>query len=138
MMNGKTEIGLLIVRLVLGVTFLVHGLDKFQSGLGNIAGWFESIGLPGFLAYVTAVIETVGGAAIILGLGTRIAAALFGVLMIGAMFSVKFSAGFTGNGQSAGFELDLALFALSLLLVLTGSRYLAVDSLFGRSRQTES
>jgi putative oxidoreductase len=35
-----------------GITFAVHGCSKFQMGLGNVAGWFESIGIPGVLAWL--------------------------------------------------------------------------------------
>jgi putative oxidoreductase len=47
----KNEIGALILRVTLGALFLIHGIVKFQGGIENIVGWFESIGLPGFMAY---------------------------------------------------------------------------------------
>ncbi|MED0669664.1 DoxX family protein [Aneurinibacillus aneurinilyticus] len=128
-MTKKSEIGILILRLVLGITFLIHGLDKFQSGIGNIAGWFESIGLPGFLAYIIATIETVGGLAVILGLGTRIVSFLFILVLAGAIITVKIAVGFTGNGQMAGYELDLALLAIAVHLAINGSSLYSVDAL---------
>lgn len=137
-MTKNVEAGVLIARLVLGITFLVHGVMKFQSGIGNIAGWFESIGLPGFAAYVIAVIELVGGIAMIAGIGTRIVAVLFALVMIGAIVKVKLDVGFAGNGQMAGYELDLALLALSVLLALSGSRLLSLDRLFSRSKESGS
>ncbi|GLY10994.1 DoxX family protein [Pseudobacillus badius] len=133
-MNRKYEWSALILRVVLGVSFLVHGLAKFQGGLGNIAGWFDSIGLPGFLAYGVAFLEAAGGIALVIGLGTKVLSALFALLMIGAMVKVKLAAGFLGDGQSAGYELDLAFLAMAVSLVLTGSKLYSVDSLlFGRS-----
>lgn len=134
-MTRNVEIGVLISRLVLGITFLVHGFTKFQGGIGNTAGWFQSIGLPGFGAHIIAGIELVGGIAIILGLGTRLVAALFGLTMVGAMVKVKLAAGFMGNQQMAGYELDLALLALSILLMLTGSNLLSLDRLFGGNEE---
>ncbi|MEZ2656727.1 DoxX family protein [Aneurinibacillus aneurinilyticus] len=128
-MTKKSEIGILILRLVLGITFLIHGLDKFQSGIGNIAGWFESVGLPGFLAYIIATIETVGGLAVILGLGTRIVSFLFILVLAGAIITVKIAVGFTGNGQMAGYELDLALLAIAVHLAINGSSLYSVDAL---------
>ena len=54
-MTNKLEIGALVLRVVLGITFFIHGLVKFrQGGIENIVGWFASIGLPGALAYVVA------------------------------------------------------------------------------------
>ena len=83
-MMKKIEVSTLILRLVLGVTFFVHGLVKFQGGIENIVGWFEAIGLPGVLAYGVALLEMVGGIALIVGLGSRIVSALFVLLMLGA------------------------------------------------------
>ena len=113
----KNDVGTVILRLVLGLTFFIHGLSKFQGGLGNTAGFFESLGIPGFLAYAVAVIELIGGILLILGIGTRIISVLFAVIMLGAIFTVKLSAGFLGNGQMAGYELELALLAMSIFLV---------------------
>lgn len=131
-MNRYAEWSAFIIRLVLGITFFVHGVVKFQGGIANTAGWFDSIGLPGILAYVVAFIETVGGLALILGIGTRIFSALLAVVMVAAIFKVKLAAGFLGNGQMAGYEFDLALLAMSVSLALTGSSFLALDQLFSK------
>ena len=82
---NKIEVSTFLLRIVLGISFFVHGLVKFQGGIGNIAGWFDSMGIPGFLAYVVGTIELVGGIALILGLGTRIVSALLAIIMIGAI-----------------------------------------------------
>jgi putative oxidoreductase len=112
----KNDFGALLLRVTLGIIFFVHGIVKFQSGIENIAGWFRSIGLPGFMAYAVALLETIGGIALIIGLGTRIVSALFGILMIGAIIKVKLAVGFLGNGQMAGWEFDLALLVISIYL----------------------
>ncbi|KPV58445.1 oxidoreductase [Paenibacillus sp. A3] len=130
-MTMFSELGALIVRIVLGVTFLLHGLQKFQSGIEKAAGFFQSIGLPGFLAYAVGGIELIGGICMILGLGVRVFGALFSIIMLGAILTVKLPQGFVG-----GYELDLALFAMSLHLLISGNRVLAVDSLF-RKRSAE-
>lgn len=135
-MNKNYEAGSLILRLVLGITFLVHGVIKFQSGLDNIAGWFQSIGLPGFAAYAIAIIEAAGGIALIAGLGTRVVSALFGLIMLGAIFKVKLAAGFAGNGQMAGYELDLVLLAIAIHLLINGSRLYSLGSLFKSGSQS--
>ncbi|MDQ0338811.1 putative membrane protein YphA (DoxX/SURF4 family) [Caldalkalibacillus uzonensis] len=133
-MSKRYEWSLLILRVVLGLSFFVHGLVKFQSGINNIAGWFSSIGLPGFLAYVVAIIELAGGIAMILGIGTRLVAFLFTFIMIGAIFTVKMSAGFLGNEQMAGYELDLTFLAMSIALLISGSRLYSLDQVLFRSR----
>lgn len=125
----------MILRVVLGITFLVHGIDKFQTGLSNIAGWFESIGIMGFLGYVVAFIELIGGIALIIGLGTRVVSALIAIVMLGAIFSTKLSIGFIAAG---GYELDLALLAMAIALLISGSRLLALDNtLFKSAKKTD-
>ncbi|WHY86548.1 DoxX family protein [Neobacillus novalis] len=125
----KNEIGALILRVTLGALFLIHGIVKFQGGIENIVGWFESMGLPGFMAYGVALIEIVGGVALIIGVATRLISALFALLMIGATLKVKLAVGLLGNGQMAGYELDLAFLAMAVFLVINGSKLLSVSQL---------
>lgn len=136
----KIEVSTLILRLVLGVTFFIHGLVKFQGGIENIVGWFDSIGLPGVLAYGVAVLEMVGGLALIIGLGSRIVSALLVLLMLGAIVKGKLAVGFLGNGQGAGWELDLALLAMALFIAINDSKMFALDKVFfkGQNNQTQS
>ncbi|HWO98973.1 MAG TPA: DoxX family protein [Bacillus sp. (in: firmicutes)] len=136
-MNMKYEGSSFLLRVILGITFFLHGLSKFQGGITNIAGWFDSIGLPGFLAYAVAIIELAGGIAMILGIGTRLVAVLFAIVMIGAIFTVKISAGFMGNGQAAGYELDLLLLVLSIHFAVNGSRLWSLDSIISKSPSDE-
>ncbi|HBI03273.1 MAG TPA: hypothetical protein DDY49_04490 [Paenibacillaceae bacterium] len=136
-MTRNIEAGGLILRLVVGLTFFIHGVAKFQGGIENIAGWFGTLGLPGFLAYIVASIELVGGIALILGLGTRIVSALFIVIMLVAIFTAKLSLGFLGNGQMAGYELDILLMAMSAYLLLNGSTMYSFDSLLSKKSQNK-
>jgi putative oxidoreductase len=132
MMLLKNEVGALILRVVLGITFFIHGFVKFQGGIENQVGWFSSIGLPGFLAYVVAIIELVGGFALFIGLGTKVISALLAILMIGATVKVKLALGFLGNGQMAGYELDLALLAMAAYLAINGSKLLSLNQLISQ------
>ncbi|WP_028558929.1 DoxX family protein [Paenibacillus pinihumi] len=129
-MNNRMEIGLLLIRVVLGITFAIHGYDKFHSGIDNTAQWFASIGLPQFLTYVVALLELVGGILLTLGLASRIISALYAIIMVFAIFMVKISVGFIG-----GAEIDLALFAMAILIVLAGSGKFALDRVFFNSSQ---
>src|SRR3954454_13189192 len=131
-MSSKHEVGALILRLVLGITFFVHGFVKFSGGIENQVGWFSSIGLPGVLAYVVAIIELVGGFALFIGFGTKITSVLLAILMIGATLKVKFALGFLGNGQMAGYEFDLALLAMAIYLAINGSKLLSVNRLISQ------
>lgn len=114
-MNEKT-IGLVIARVILGITFALHGLAKFQDGINGTAEFFSSVGIPSFLAYIVAGIELVGGILMVLGIFTKVVAALLIVIMLGAIGTVKYSMGFLD-----GFELDLALLALAVVAFTTNS-----------------
>lgn len=128
-MNQKTVgYGLLVARVVLGIIMLAHGIQKWM-GIEGVVGMFQDmIGLPGFLAYVTAAVELVGGLALIVGFKVRIASILIGIIMVGAIVTVKIPmVGFFGNGQMAGWEYDLSLLALAVLLSLSGSQLFSID-----------
>ena len=131
-MLRKNEVGTIILRVFLGATFFIHGLAKFQGGIENTVGFFESLGLPGFTAYLVALIELIGGIAVVLGVGTRIIAILFAIVLAVAIAKVKLAAGFLGNGQMAGYELDLALFVISIYLATTNKSFLALDNVLFR------
>ncbi|MGW9100397.1 DoxX family protein [Priestia megaterium] len=133
-MENKYELSALILRVVLGITFFIHGVVKFQGGIENTVGWFSSIGLPGFLAYAVALIEVVGGLALVLGLFTRLVSILFALLMIGAIVKVKLAVGFLGNGQMAGYELDLAFLAMAVSIAITGSKAYALDQFIFKNK----
>jgi putative oxidoreductase len=122
-MMNKNEMGALLLRVVLGITFFVHGVSKLQGGMENTAGWFSSIGIPGFLAYVVAGIELIGGVALIVGLGTRIVSSLMALIMLGAIVKVKLGSGFLG-----GYELDLVLMVIAIYLAINGSSMISLDS----------
>lgn len=113
-MNKHQNWGMLIIRLALGLVFLAHGIQKFTD-LAGVEGFFESVGIPapGAMAVIVALVEALGGLAIIFGVGMRIAAALIAIVMVVAIVTVKFSAGFFG-----GYELDLVLLLVAIGLIL--------------------
>ncbi|MFD1862907.1 DoxX family protein [Planococcus chinensis] len=134
-MMNKLEASKLVLRLVLGISFLLHGIAKFQGGIANTAGWFDSIGIPGVIAYAVAVIEVAGGISLIVGLGTRAVSILLGILMLGAIFTAKLPAGFLGNGTGAGYELDIAFLAIAIFLAVNGSKMFALDGVLSKTQQ---
>lgn len=131
-MNKNVGVALLVLRIALGVIFLFHGIDKFQNGIENAAGFFTSLGLASFLAYITAVIEIIGGIMMIAGLGTRVVGFLFAIIMVGAIVTVKLSLGLIN-----GFEFELALLAMSITLVMTGSPWVSIDRLIYKLRMED-
>ncbi|MEK7646400.1 MAG: DoxX family protein [Patescibacteria group bacterium] len=108
----KADLGILILRVGLGVTFLVHGIAKL-SGMEGTIGFFGSLGLHSSLAWAVALIETIGGAMLILGVWTMVPALLLVAVMIGAIITTKIGKPFMG-----GYELDFVLL-MSLLAAAT-------------------
>src|SRR2546428_11989207 len=108
--------GLVPLRLVVGLVFIVHGGQKlFVFGVGGAAVFMDRVGFPWpFLAAVVVIaVEILGGLALILGLGTRLAAALLAIDMVVAILAVRLAAGFGG-----GYEIGVTLLAASLSLAL--------------------
>lgn len=129
-----TSVGLLVLRVVLGVVLAAHGWQKFsQYTLAGTTSSFEQMGVPlaSVAAPVVATLELAGGVALILGLLSRIFAALLAADMLGALFLVHLSAGiFVDNG---GYELVAILAAGAAAIALAGPGKISVDQLiFGR------
>lgn len=113
----------LILRVILGGLFVLHGIDKFDTGISNVEGFFDSSGvpLPGLTAPLTAVLEIVLGITLIIGLATRLSAAVLTLILVGAIVWVK-APDILGSS-----ELDLAYIAGLLALVLLGPGRLSAD-----------
>jgi putative oxidoreductase len=129
--------GITLLRVVLGIVFLMHGGQKlFVYGLEGVTGSFTQMGIPAasLAAIFTMAVEFGGGLALLLGLFTRVAAALTAVVMLGALFTVHLAAGFF---LPNGYEFVLTLLAASGALVLLGSGPLAVDNLLARRSSGE-
>jgi putative oxidoreductase len=126
-----TDYGIALLRISLGIMFIAHGvvLKLFTFGLAGTAGFFESIGLPGFLAYVVFGMEAVGGILLVLGVRTReVSAALLPVLA-GALW-VHAGNGWVFSNANGGWEYPLYLIVLAAAQVLLG------EGAFALSRRT--
>ncbi|MDQ1235172.1 putative oxidoreductase [Paenibacillus sp. SORGH_AS306] len=132
----KVNVATVIMRVVLGILFLAHGISKAQMGFGNVATWFQSMGIPGFMAYIVGTIEIVGGILLIVGLLTRYVSIAFIVILLGAIFTAKLSAGLMGNGQMAGYELDLSFIVIALYLALANNTSWSLDGLLFKKNRT--
>ncbi len=117
----------IVLRLVLGALLFYHGFDKFSGGIGGVEGFFDANGVPApaLTAPLVAAIEIIVGLALIVGVGTRIAAAVQIAVLIGAMAFVKLP---DILGSS---ELDLAYIAGLAAIVVLGPGRLSVDEALG-------
>jgi putative oxidoreductase len=121
-MNTVFDYGLLPIRIIAGLTYIVHGLPKFLDVSGGY-GFFESVNLPPELFVPIALLEVVGGLAILLGILTRIASALLIIEMLGAILMVKLSKGFIG-----GYEFELLLISICISLVILGPGKISIEN----------
>jgi putative oxidoreductase len=94
----------LLLRLSLGVMFLAHtGLKVFVFTIPGTVGFFESIGYPGFLAYVVILAEGLGGLALILGIQVRLVSAGLIPVLLGALM-VHLPNGWLFTAPNGGWE----------------------------------
>ena len=127
--------GLAVLRLVVGVAFLLHGIDKLGD-LSATEDLFVSldIPLPGLMAPFVALTETVGGLLLIAGLATPLAGMALAADMAVALVTQHIDHGFfVADG---GIELVLLLGGASLAVSLTGPGRFSVDAALAGSTAT--
>lgn len=125
-LNKYSDFGFLFLRLVVGVIFIAHGLQKFtmwnmtpnaQMGAGVLS-----------LMKLLSIIEPLAGLVLILGIGLNLAALVLALIMLGAILMkiFVFKVGFIAF-QATGWELDLVLLAANLVLLLGGGGKLVLS-----------
>jgi putative oxidoreductase len=126
-LNNLQPVGALLMRLALGISMTVHGYDKVipHGALNHHVLYIVSLGLPHWLGYVSAYTELAGGILLIIGLFTRMAAALIAINMLVAFFYVGIHQGF------GIYNYILALVALGIMLTFYGAGALALDRKIG-------
>jgi putative oxidoreductase len=117
-----TDSAVMLLRISLGVMYLAHSivLKLFTFGLVGTAGYFESIGLPGWLAYVTFAAEAIGGVLLVLGIYARWAAVMLIPALLGAIIWAHGGNGWVFNAPDGGWEYPLYLIVLSVAQFLLG------------------
>lgn len=105
--HAPSDYAAFALRVATGALFLAHGWLKV--GVFTVAGtvgFFESLGLPGFLAYATILAELAGGAALILGVGVRAVSLALIPVLLGATWAHS-GFGWTFSNQGGGWEFPL-------------------------------
>ncbi|KOR76775.1 DoxX family protein [Paenibacillus solani] len=127
------DLGLLILRLVVGLSFMAHGAQKLFGWFGGYGpkgtgGWMESIGIkPGVaVAVLSGLMELVGGLLFAAGFLTVLGAALITLTMLGAIVKVHGQNGYWATAN--GYEYNLLLIAVSVAVALTGAGAYSLDA----------
>ena len=122
-----------LLRVMLGVLVLLHGVGKLGSGFETFMGYMSYLELPAILGYVTLLIEILGSLFLIFGVATRLNAVLMFSLFVGMIVSVHAQYGLMMNwfGQmeagQEGFEYHLLVLAMCASLIVLGGGKLSAD-----------
>jgi putative oxidoreductase len=119
----------LVLRVSLGLMYIAHSLilKYFTFTLPGTAQFFESLGLPGALAYATFWAELLGGLALVAGVGTRWVSLALVPILIGATW-VHAGNGWVFSAANGGWEYPVFLIAASLVQALLGDGRFALGS----------
>ena len=124
----RLALGMTILRIVVGIVFIVHGAQKlFVFGIPGATAAFAQMHIP--LAAVAApgvsILEFVGGIALVIGLFTRVVALLLAIDMVGAIVFVH---GRNGFFLPMGFEFAFSLLGACVALAVAGAGEYSVDN----------
>lgn len=125
------SIGKLLLRVVLGVLLLLHGIAKVKIGVGPIMGMLTQHGLPGELGYLVYVGEVLAPLMLIVGVWTRVAALGVAVNMLVAV-GLAHMPQLLKLGEQGGYALELQalyLFSALAVMLLGAGRYSAGGAL---------
>jgi putative oxidoreductase len=129
----RNDLAKLLLRVVLGVLILLHGIAKLKGGPGFVLGTVDKAGLPAALAYGVYIGEVLAPLLLIAGLWTRVAAAIVAVNMLFAVYLVHVpQLGQLSNTGGWALELQGMYFAAALALVLMGGGRYSLGGAGGR------
>ena len=111
-------------RVLIAFMFVMSGLNKINN-YGNTAGWMNAMGVPGSLLPIVIVLEVLGGAAIMIGWQTRIAAILFAAFSV--MSAAIFHADFSDQNQMIHFMKNVSIAGGFLFLIVHGAGTYSMD-----------
>lgn len=124
---SNQDLAALLLRAALGLMFFAHGMMKFVTfTLAGTAGFFESIGFPGWAAYIVAPAEVLAGVALIAGFRTRLIALLTVPILLGTVVAHA-GAGWVFSNPGGGWEYPLFLLGATIAVALQGGGRLAVS-----------
>ncbi|MCC4220367.1 DoxX family protein [Staphylococcus saprophyticus] len=106
------KFGILLIRLMLGIVFMVHGGQKVLGGFSEPMAMMEGLGFPAFFGIVLGLFELIGGILLFFGILTNYIASGFIIIMLGALFTVHLKEGY----MASEFVLTLLVMSISMIV----------------------
>ena len=137
LINTDNDIATTVIRVMLGVVFFPHGMQKLIGWYGGYGftgslGFFtDTLHIPAIFAFLAIMAEGLGSLGLITGLLTRVAAFGIGVNMVVAVYMLHWQNGFFmnwfGNQKGEGYEYHILAIAIGIALMIKGGGALSVD-----------
>jgi putative oxidoreductase len=137
LVQTNDDVALLVLRVVLGIVFFPHGMQKLLGwfggpGFSGMMGMFtDKMGIPAVFAFLAIMAEGLGCLGLITGLLTRVAAFGIAVNMAVAVYLLHFQHGFFmnwfGNQKGEGYEYHLLVIAIAVALMIRGGGKWSID-----------
>lgn len=133
-MTQSTAYAALLLRLALGAMFIAHALLKVLVFTpAGAVGFFASLGVPGWFAYLAMGAELIGGTLLVLGVQTRVVSLALLPVLIGSIVLVHGGNGWLFSNEHGGWEYPAFLVVASMVQALLGDGALSLGSVIGRS-----
>jgi putative oxidoreductase len=122
----------LLLRVVVGVTMIMHGYPKLKNPKQTIE-WTKGLGVPAAATWLAIILEFFGGIALIIGFIVPIVAFFIALEMIGnaIMKKTKIKAPYLVGQNAAAYEIDITYLLLAITLMVLGAGILSIDGLLG-------
>ncbi len=135
-MQTDDDVALLVLRVLLGIVFIPHGLQKLMGFSGVMSMFTTQLGIPAVFAFLAIVAEGLGSWGLVTGLLTRVAAFGITVNMIVAVYMMHWKNGFFmnwfGNQKGEGYEYHLLVIAIGIALMIKGGGKWSLDRVLSK------
>lgn len=142
LLKTKSDYAILVVRIGLAIMIIPHGLQKTTGSFGGYGfsgtmGFFtETMGIPWIFAFAAIIAESLGGFALLLGIGSRLSALGIGVTMLVAAtthLDHGFFMNWFGNQKGEGIEFFILATSMALAVTISGGGAFSIDRLISKS-----
>jgi putative oxidoreductase len=136
LIHTNNDVVLLVLRVVLGIVFIAHGVPKLTGFSGTMNFFTTQLGIPAVFAFLAIMAEGLGGFGLVAGLLTRVAAFGIAVNMAVAVYLLHWQHGFFmnwfGNQKGEGYEYHLLVIALAAALMIRGGGKWSIDGVIAK------